>query len=82
MMVKSAQSFTLSTITSKAVVYAPAERADSLPLFLLYPCMDSVVGSSKFQLKGDGGFVEPKIYQPNVRGTESTVSPNPLSHIP
>ncbi len=55
MMVKSAQPgggggctalpppFTLSTIKSKVVVYAPAERADLLPLFLLYPCMYSVV---------------------------------------
>jgi hypothetical protein len=33
--------FTLSTITCKVVVYAPAERADALPLFLLYPCMYS-----------------------------------------
>jgi len=28
---------TLSTITSKVVVYAPAERADTLLLYLLYP---------------------------------------------
>jgi hypothetical protein len=28
---------------SKVVVYAPAERADTLPLFLLYPYMYSVV---------------------------------------
>jgi hypothetical protein len=54
MMVKSAQSgegegvhalppLTLSTITSiKVVVYAPAARADTLPLFLLYPYMYSV----------------------------------------
>jgi hypothetical protein len=39
-MVKSAQpgegwDFTLSTITSKVVVYAPAERADTLLLFAL-----------------------------------------------
>ncbi len=34
--------FTLSTITYKVVVYAPAERADTHPLFLLYPCMCSV----------------------------------------
>ncbi len=27
--------FTLSTITSKVAVYAPAERADTLPIFLL-----------------------------------------------
>jgi hypothetical protein len=33
--------FTLST--SKVVVYAPAERVDKLPLFLLYPYMYSVV---------------------------------------
>jgi hypothetical protein len=47
MMVKSAQlgegggarptPFTLSTIMSKVVVYSPAERADTLSLFLLYP---------------------------------------------
>jgi hypothetical protein len=29
--------FTLSTITGKVVVYAPAERTDALLLFLLYP---------------------------------------------
>jgi hypothetical protein len=32
--------FTLATITSKVVVYAPAENAGTL--FLLYPCMFSV----------------------------------------
>jgi hypothetical protein len=31
--------FILSTITSKDVVYALAERTDTLPLFLLYPYM-------------------------------------------
>jgi hypothetical protein len=36
--------FTISTITYKVVVYVPVERADTLPLFLLYPYyMDSVV---------------------------------------
>jgi hypothetical protein len=30
-------SFTTSTITYTVVVYAPAERADTLPLFLFYP---------------------------------------------
>jgi hypothetical protein len=35
--------FTISTITYKVVVYDPAERADTLPLFLLYPYMYSVV---------------------------------------
>ncbi len=29
--------FTLFTITYKVAVYAPAERTDTLPLFLLYP---------------------------------------------
>ncbi len=29
--------FTISTITFNVVVYAPTERADTLPLFLLYP---------------------------------------------
>ncbi len=32
----------LSAITYKFVVFAPAERADTLPLFLLYPLMYSV----------------------------------------
>ncbi len=41
MMVKSTQSLYLP-ITSKVVVYAPAERANTLPLFLLYPFMHSV----------------------------------------
>ncbi len=27
----------------KDVVYAPTDRADRLPLFLLYPCMYSVI---------------------------------------
>ncbi len=31
--------FTVSTITYKVEEYAPAERADSLPIFLLYPDM-------------------------------------------
>ncbi len=35
-------SFTLSTITSKVVEYTPAERADTLALFLLYPYFYSV----------------------------------------
>jgi len=58
MMVKSAQPgegggggtpspVTLSTIMSKVVVYAPAGRADTFPLFLLYPFMYSVVETSK-----------------------------------
>jgi hypothetical protein len=35
--------FILSTIANQVVVYAPAERADTLSLFLLYPYMYSVV---------------------------------------
>jgi hypothetical protein len=37
--------FTISTntITYKVVVYAPAKRTDTVPLFLLYPHMYSVV---------------------------------------
>ncbi len=38
--------FTLFNITYKVVVYAPAERADTLPLFLLYPYMYSVRGKA------------------------------------
>jgi hypothetical protein len=34
--VGSAPAFTISNITYKEVVYAPAEMADTLPLFLLY----------------------------------------------
>jgi hypothetical protein len=32
------------------VMYTPAERADALPLFLLYPYMYSVCGTSKTHL--------------------------------
>ncbi len=39
--------FTLSTITSKVVVYASAERSDNLPLFLLYPYMYSVAPTTR-----------------------------------
>jgi hypothetical protein len=35
--------FTISTMTSKVVVYAPAGRADTHPLFLFYPYIYSVV---------------------------------------
>jgi hypothetical protein len=37
---------TISTITYKTVVYAPAERADIILLFLLYPYMYSVVAAA------------------------------------
>jgi hypothetical protein len=39
--------FTISTNTYQVVVYAQAERADALSLFLLYPCMYSVAKPSK-----------------------------------
>jgi hypothetical protein len=39
--------FTICTITYKVVVYAPAERADILPLFLLYDFMFSVEKPAK-----------------------------------
>ncbi len=35
--------FTKCTITNKVVEYAPAERTDTLPVFLIYPYMYSVV---------------------------------------
>jgi hypothetical protein len=41
--------FTISTITSKVVVYAPAERADTLPLFLLYPYKYSVFSKESME---------------------------------
>ncbi len=37
----------VSTITNKVEVYAPAERADKLPLFLLYPYMYSTMWVSQ-----------------------------------
>ncbi len=37
---------TISTISYKVVVYAPAESADTLPIFLLYPYMYSVFRTS------------------------------------
>jgi hypothetical protein len=32
----------ISTIMCKVGVYVPAEKADTIPLFLLFPCMYSV----------------------------------------
>jgi hypothetical protein len=42
-----AHPFSISTITYKVVMYAPAERADTLPIFLLYSYMYSVGGTGK-----------------------------------
>ncbi len=35
--------FTISTITYNFVIYAPAQKVDTLPLFIHYPYMYSVV---------------------------------------
>jgi hypothetical protein len=48
--------FTISTISFKVVVYAPAERAEALPLFLLYPYMYSVFSTVKNILHGQQRF--------------------------
>jgi hypothetical protein len=39
--------YTISTTTYKVVVYAPAERADTLPPFLLYPYVHSVIRTQR-----------------------------------
>ncbi len=61
--------FTLPTITSKVVVYAPAERADTLPLFLLYTYMYSVAESIPSRLKLFG--CEQQYRQLNLMGEYS-----------
>ncbi len=43
-----------NTITYKVAVYAPAERADTLPLFLLYPYMYSVVQTRSWSRRQGG----------------------------
>ncbi len=45
--------FTISTITYKVEVYDSAERADTLPLFLLYPLCTLWPGHTRAQ-KGGG----------------------------
>ncbi len=50
MMVKSAQPGDSGGCTRKVVVYAPAERANTLALFFLYPYMYSVV--QNIEVKG------------------------------
>jgi hypothetical protein len=53
--------FPISTITYKVVLYAPAARADTLPLFLLYPYMYSVVRTLNciFGCRDGAGSVRP-----------------------
>ncbi len=46
---------TISTITYKFVVYAPDERADTLPLFQLYSYMYSVNKTTSQEGGGGGG---------------------------
>ncbi len=41
--------FNISNIKHKVVMYAPAERADTLPLFLLYPLY--VLGGAAWKVK-------------------------------
>jgi hypothetical protein len=42
--------FTISTVMYKVVVFAPAARADTLLLFLLYPYMYSVLDTVALQV--------------------------------
>jgi hypothetical protein len=73
MMVNSAQPgerappLTLSTVMSKVVVYAPAEGADTLLLFLLYPflfydCGNTDFLGNKFYCVRSGGDVRSHWY--------------------
>jgi hypothetical protein len=50
--------FTISTITNKVAVYAPAERADTFPLFLLHPYMCTLWGTPQYTVL----FVRIKLY--------------------
>jgi hypothetical protein len=70
--------FTISTITYKAVVNAPAERADTVqcvhsPIFLLYPYMYSVVLTV---LKNPFGQFTPIDLDQSVSGCDSVVQSN------
>ncbi len=49
--------FTLSTIVSKVVVYAPAERAETLPLFILYSYMYTVIAPLPFSVVPGADFL-------------------------
>ncbi len=73
-------SFTLFTITYKVSVYAPAERADTLPPISSLPCMYSV-GKTPLRYRttspcGQGGRKSDEIHQCNKkRLTTPPVSP-------
>jgi hypothetical protein len=45
--------FTISIITYKVVIYAAVEWADTLPQFLLYPFMNSVITTKKSVLESE-----------------------------
>ena len=47
--------FTINTIMYKVVVYAPAKRAETLLLFLLYSFLYTVFDAQSGQLKGKSG---------------------------
>ncbi len=49
--------YTLVTITYKVAVYAPAERADALPVSHIYPYMYSVVDIKKGDSKRGKGWL-------------------------
>jgi hypothetical protein len=58
----------ISTITHEVVVYAPAERADTFALFILYPYMYSGVHSImvvKSAPPGEGGGAPLSLYLPS-----------------
>ncbi len=57
----------LIVITYKVVVYAPAERADTLPLFHLYPIMYSAL-SPNSKYRGFG------VYSINKTGSRQNLS--------
>ncbi len=61
--------FTISTISYKVVVYSPAERADTLPLFLLYPYMYSEGQSNpERRRKGRYGRVQAALSRYSLAG--------------
>jgi hypothetical protein len=64
--------FTLSTTTSKVVVYTPAERAVTLLLFLLYPFL--LCGMDKY-------YKESAIFLTGFRDPSNRQTEDPSNHI-
>jgi hypothetical protein len=56
--------YTLSTITHKVAVYAPAERADTFLLFLLSPYLYSVLSYGEKPLPRAAAFVHKRTFSP------------------